>query len=166
MISVNIRLRISWLNSSISTKFGGRVYYLLFNSLVKFHAKNLHALLKYKQKLQGLLFILTLYVFCSKSYIHVAWNNCLLIGEPGLLDSQDPHWLCPWLATDRLWHKKTFSSTHIYTWPTLQWKVRLLRHPAHCVAVPLPQCWQLVCTFTWSPVVILIITSITAHTAI
>jgi len=37
----------------ISTKLGGKVYILLFNGFLRFHATNLHALLKCQQKSQG-----------------------------------------------------------------------------------------------------------------
>jgi len=48
--------------------------------------------------------------------------------------------------------------------PTLEWIVRLLWHPTHSVAVPSSQCRQLVYTFTWSPIVVLIIPSTRTHT--
>jgi len=52
----------------ILTKLGNKVYILLFNSVKKFHIKNLHALLKYQRKLQGLIFYWTTLYDCMTVY--------------------------------------------------------------------------------------------------
>ena len=55
--------------------------------------------------------------------------------------------------------RRSHSITFITLDPTLKWVVRFLWHPAHSAAVPLSQWRQFICTFTRSPIVVLIIPS-------